>query len=147
VDALSVAAALLFLGALTLFPYGRDHLFQEANVHYNLGNLYYDAGDYDRAISEYRRALTVSDSAFYRVNLGNALTRKGRFEEAIDQYRQVLVKKPGFAKAHIQWAKALVEAGRMEEAREEYRKAVALGLVNRDLERKLRGGGSPVPRE
>jgi tetratricopeptide (TPR) repeat protein len=141
-DALPISAAVLFLGTLTLIPYGRDHLFQEANVHYNLGNLYYDAGNYDQAIPEYRQALAVSDSAFYRINLGNALTRKGRFEEAIDQYRQVISRKPGFAKAYIQWAKALVEQGRMAEALEQYRKAVALGLINRDLEVKLRGAAA-----
>jgi tetratricopeptide (TPR) repeat protein len=140
-DALPAALAVAVAGAFTLIPYGRDHLFQEANVHYNQGNLYYDLGDYDRAIDEYRQALAVSDFEFYRINLGNALTRKGRFEEAIDQYRQVTLRKPRFAKAHIQWAKTLAEQGRMEEALEQYRKALALGTASPDLEAKLRLAG------
>jgi len=142
-DALPVAATVVFVGALTLIPYGRDHLYQEANVHYNLGNLYYDAGDYDRAIPEYRQALQVSDFEFYRINLGNALTRKGRFDEAIEQYRQVIAKKPQFAKAYIQWAKALAEQGKTGEALEQYRKAVAMGVSSPDLEAKLSGAGAP----
>ena len=140
-DALPAAAVVVLLGALTLIPYGRDHLYQEANVHYNLGNLYYDAGDYDRAIPEYRQALQVSDFEFYRINLGNALTRKGRYDEAIEQYRHALAKKPRFAKAYIQWAKALVEQGKTAEALEQYRKAVAMGVRNRDLEAKISGAG------
>lgn len=140
-DALPAAAAVVLVGAITLIPYGRDHLFQEANVHYNLGNLHYDAGDYDRAIQEYHQALQVSDFEYYRINLGNALTRKGRYDEAIEQYRHVIAKKPQFAKAHIQWAKALLEQGKIAEALEQYRKAVALGLRNRDLEAKLPGAG------
>ena len=122
---LPAAAAVVLAGAITLIPYARDHIYQEANVHYNLGNLHYDAGDYDRAIQEYRQALRVNDFEFYRVNLGNALTRKGRYDEAVEQYRRALVKKPRFAKAHIQWAKTLIEQGKIAEARERYRKAVA----------------------
>src|SRR5262249_742278 len=36
-DAAPYAAAVLLLGTLTLVPYGRDHLIQDANVHYNTG--------------------------------------------------------------------------------------------------------------
>jgi tetratricopeptide (TPR) repeat protein len=142
-DALPPALAVAAAGALTLIPYGRDHLFQEANVHYNQGNLYYDLGDYDRATEEYRQALAVSDFEFYRINLGNALTRRGRFEEAIDQYRQVTLRKPRFAKAYVQWAKTLAEQGRTAEAQEQYRKALALGTASPDLEAKLRQTGLP----
>ncbi len=140
-EALPAAALILAAGALTLIPYQKDHLFQEANVHYNLGNLYYDTADYDRAILEYRQALTVSDADFYRINLGNALTRKGRYDEAIEQYKQVAARRPRFAKAYIQWAKALLEEGKREEALEQYRKALALGSNSPDLDVKLRETG------
>ncbi|HMC83015.1 MAG TPA: tetratricopeptide repeat protein, partial [Candidatus Polarisedimenticolia bacterium] len=136
-EAVPVFAVIVLAGGLTLFPYGRDHLVQEANVHYNVGNLYSDRGEYPRAIAEFERAIAVSDFEFYRINLGNALARTGRFSEAVEQYRQVSLRKPGFAKAYVQWAKALLQQGRTEEAREQYRKAVALGMRNEDLERKL----------
>ncbi len=141
-EAVPVAAVALFAGALTLIPYGRDHLFQEANVHYNVGNLYYDRGNYERAIREYQQALEVSDFEFYRINLGNAYARTGRPEEAIAQYRMVAGKKPRFAKAYLQWAKVLVEHGRKDEARDVYGKALALGARSPDVEAKL-GAGPP----
>ena len=141
-DALPVTMVLVILCGVTCIPLGRDHLFQEANVRYNAGNLFYDRGDYDTAIALYSQALEVNDFEFYRVNLGNALTRKGRFDEAIQQYRLVTQKKPRFAKAYVQWAKALVLQGRRDEAREVYARAVRLGLRSRELEPTL---GLPAP--
>lgn len=141
-DALPVALVLAILCGVTFIPLGRDHLFQEANVRYNAGNLFYDRGDYDTAISLYSQALEVNDFEFYRINLGNALTRKKRFDEAIQQYRLVSQKKPRFAKAYVQWAKALVLQGKREEAREVYSRAVNLGLRSRELEPALGLGGA-----
>ena len=143
-DALPIALVLLIFCGVTLIPLGRDHLFQEANVSYNAGNLFYDRGDYDTAIALYSQALEVNDFEFYRVNLGNALTRKGRFDEAIQQYRLVTQKKPRFAKAYVQWAKALVLQGKRDEAREVYARAVKLGVRSRELEPALgwSGGGA-----
>jgi len=143
-DALPAALLILILSGLTLVPLGRDHLFQEANVHYNAGNLFYDRGDYDTAIDQYRQALRVSDFEYYRINLGNALTRKGRYDEAIEQYRHASQKKPRFAKTYVQWAKALVQQGKLDEASGIYRKAVDLGVRNQDLESRFRGSPPPV---
>lgn len=146
-DALPVALVLVILTGVTLVPLGRDHLFQEANVRYNAGNLFYDRGDYDTAIALYSQALEVNDFEYYRVNLGNALTRKGRFDEAIQQYRLVTQKKPRFAKAYVQWAKALVLQGKREEAREIYARAVKLGVRSRELEPALGLGGAGAATE
>ncbi|MCI0410481.1 MAG: tetratricopeptide repeat protein, partial [Acidobacteria bacterium] len=79
-DALPAILIILIAGTLTLAPYGRDHLYQDANVHYNAGNLFYDRGEYDAAIDQYRQALQVNDFEYYRINLGNALTRKRRYD-------------------------------------------------------------------
>ena len=142
-DGLVVALPVLLLGGLTLVPYGSDHLFQEANVHYNAGNLFYDRGDYDTAIEEYRQALQVSDFEFYRVNLGNALTREKRYGEAVEQYRLAIQKNPRFAKAYIQWAKALAQQGSLAEARQIYQRATQLGMRNADVEKLLGGTSTP----
>ncbi len=147
IDALPSALVLIILIGVTLVPLGRDHLFQEANVRYNAGNLFYDRGDYDTAIALYGQALEVNDFEFYRVNLGNALTRKGRFDEAIQQYRLVTQRKPGFAKAYVQWAKALVLQGKRDEAREVYARAVKLGLRSRELEPALGPGAAGTATE
>jgi tetratricopeptide (TPR) repeat protein len=142
-DALPVLLLVLILSSFTLIPYRQDHLFQDANVHYNTGNLFYEEGDYDTAIREYQQALQVSDFEYYRVNLGNAFTRKGRFDEAVEQYRLVTIKKPGFAKAYVQWAKALALQGKVAEARAIYQKAVQLKTRNAEVEAMLNRAPTP----
>ncbi|HEU5179893.1 MAG TPA: glycosyltransferase family 39 protein [Candidatus Polarisedimenticolia bacterium] len=134
IHALPIALVLIILTGVTLVPLGRDHLFQEANVRYNAGNLFYDRGDYDTAITLYSQALEVNDFEYYRINLGNALRGKGRLDEAIQQYQLVAQKKPRFAKAYVQWAKVLVMQGKRDEARAIYARAVNLGLRSRELE-------------
>ena len=142
-DALPAILILLIASALTLAPFGRDHLVQDANVLYNTGNLYYDRGEYDAAIEQYGRALQVSDFEYYRINLGNALTRKGRYEEAIEQYRLASRKRPSFAKSYIQWAKTLALQGKMEEARSIYQRAVQLKSRSAEVEAMLSGTSRP----
>jgi 4-amino-4-deoxy-L-arabinose transferase-like glycosyltransferase len=136
-DALPMLLLILIAAGLTLIPFGRDHLYQDANVHYNAGNLFYDRGEYDTAIDQYQQALQVSDFEYYRINLGNALTRKKRYDEAVEQYRLASLKKPSFAKSYIQWAKTLVLQGRFDEARAVYQRAVRLNTRSSEVEAML----------
>ena len=142
-DALPAILVILIASAITLAPFGQDHLFQDANVHYNTGNLFYDRGEYDAAIDQYGQALQVSDFEYYRINLGNALTRKGRYDEAVEQYRLASQKRPGFAKSYIQWAKALALQGKLEEARAIYQRAVQLKSRSPEVESMLSGTAKP----
>ena len=142
-DALPASLIILIASALTLVPIGKDHLYQDANVHYNAGNLFYDRGEYDTAIDQYRQALLVSDHEYYRINLGNALTRKGRYDEAVEQYRLASQKRPAFAKSYVQWAKALALQGKLDEARSIYQRAVQLNTRNPEVEAMLSGTKQP----
>jgi tetratricopeptide (TPR) repeat protein len=63
-------------------------------------NLFFDTGDYDQAVTLYRRALEIiPDDPEVRTDLGTALSRLGRGPEAIDEFLAVLEKKPGFTTA------------------------------------------------
>ncbi len=64
---------------------------QEANVHYNAGNKYFEKEAYDEAVAEYRRAV-AGDPSNWRAyfNMGNTFVKLGRREEAIEAYRDVL---------------------------------------------------------
>jgi len=69
---------------------------QEANVHYNAGNQYYEIGRFEEAVGEYRRAV-AGDGRNWRAffNMGNTLQRLGRTAEALEAYRSVLEVNPG----------------------------------------------------
>jgi tetratricopeptide (TPR) repeat protein len=59
----------------------------EAPLHNRLGNLHYEAGEYDAAFSEYRQAVDADDdNPLYRRNCASALLRLGRWEDARAAY-------------------------------------------------------------
>lgn len=60
---------------------------QEANVHYNVGNLWAGKKRHDRALDEYRRAIEMDDTRYeFRFNMANSLRDLGRHAEAAAAY-------------------------------------------------------------
>lgn len=65
----------------------------DAFVNYNLGNVYYRLGLYDRATSAYSKAVAGADPdliARAQYNLGNAYFRLGDLKEAVRHYKLAL---------------------------------------------------------
>lgn len=74
-----------------------------ANLRKELGELYLALGQYDDAISEYRRALSVApEYSDLRIRLVAALRESGRTEEARKEVEAFLAESPGNAAALIQ---------------------------------------------
>jgi len=91
----------------------------------NLGLLYLQTGDVEKAIAQYGKALeTAPDDAEARNNLGSALFKKGELNEAIAQYRKALELKPDYADARNNLGNALKQKGDLEGAIAQYRKAL-----------------------
>ncbi len=71
--------------------------YDDGVLRYNLGNSLYRQGDYDRAISEYARALRddkfEDKSAVYH-NIGNALFEQQKYKEALASYRNSVIANP-----------------------------------------------------
>ncbi len=85
-------------GIIALALFGIFHLqidssavVQEANVHFNSGNKYYEKERFDEAVTEYRRSLRVNPKNWRAwFNMGNTYNKLGRRQEAIDSYRKAL---------------------------------------------------------
>ncbi|HEX8030185.1 MAG TPA: tetratricopeptide repeat protein, partial [Vicinamibacterales bacterium] len=59
----------------------------------NMGTIYYDQGDYQRAVNAYEAALLIRPlSAITHRNLGDAYTRLGRKDQALRAYRQAVAR-------------------------------------------------------
>lgn len=78
------------LRALEKFKKGA---FRSPQEHYNLGNAYYRAGQYEEAINTYKeiRSTDASLKAKLFHNLGNAYVRMEMFEEAREAYKKSLI--------------------------------------------------------
>jgi tetratricopeptide (TPR) repeat protein len=78
-----------------------------APAHINLGTLYYNQSDYEKAESYYRRAIEADPRyALAYFDLGNVLDETQRVEEAIAAYKSALRLAPTYADAHYNLALA-----------------------------------------
>jgi len=91
------------------------------------GNALEDAGEYDAALTLYRRAAQhAPDSARTHVNIGNALKLLGRIDEAIVAQRTALRLDPGHPGARCNLGALLHTAGDLAGAERELRAALGL---------------------
>ncbi len=98
-----------------------------APIHESLGAARLAAGEADRAIAAYRRALELAPGSPGALNgLGVALKTQGHLEEAIDCYQQAVARQPKMAEAHNNLGNALVQNGQADEALACYRQAIVL---------------------
>jgi len=96
-----------------------------ARVHYNMGNVYAERQEYEKAIGYFEAAVRLDpDYAVAITNLGLAHFRLGEIDIAIDSYRKALKIKPDLANAHNSLGIALQAKGKEDEARSEYEKAI-----------------------
>ncbi len=121
--------------------YGKEQRHQEAIVELEqalaikgdyadawveLGNIYHELGQLDRAEQAYRRALRLNPSiegVYY--NLGNLALGRGEVEVAIRLYRETLSRNPEFADAYNNLGQALESTDSLDAALRQYEQAVA----------------------
>jgi protein O-mannosyl-transferase len=96
-------------------------------AHINLGNVFFDRGDYQDAKEQYYQVLKIRpDFAQAHNNLGNILEREGKLEQAIAELNLTLQLKPDYAEAYNNLGIVLELQGKMKEAVDDYNKALQL---------------------
>ena len=112
---------------------------QEAAIQAQIGEVYYQQGDYEAALNCYQRALALSEKlqdqatqATYHNRIGRALEAQEIFEPAIDHYHQAatiyeaLNDPLGLSTAYDNLGAAYFHAGRPEEALDWYERDLAI---------------------
>lgn len=98
---------------------------EDANGHYNLGNLLARLGRTDEAIRRYRRTLEITpEKTEARFNLGNMFLNQDRLDEAEREYRTALETWPDHSGTLTNLAIVLARRDRTAEAAPFYRRAV-----------------------
>ncbi len=78
-------------------------------AHNNLGNLVLQKNEVERALREFRAALSIKENyAEAQNNLGNTLLQTGRVDEAITHLQRALEVRPTFSDAENNLANALI---------------------------------------
>ena len=100
---------------------------------YNLGNLYFNEGDYEKASRMWEITLEKKPDmmAVYN-NLGVAYERAGDYTKAEQFYRKLLTGHSN-STVHSNLAKVLMKQGRLEEASKSFEDAIAAGDDSDDL--------------
>jgi tetratricopeptide (TPR) repeat protein len=102
-----------------------------AIIRSNLGALYYDSLQFDRAIAEWQLALAQKPDNIVTMNaLGIGYTRVGRYAEAEAMFQQALAAKPLWGDSHFNRAQLLQKTGRMPEALQEFKQGVTLSPLS-----------------
>jgi len=102
------------------------------NLHKELGELYLALGQFDEAIFEYRKALTIAPMyPDLRVRLVTALREAGRVDQAMAEVDAFLQESPGNAGALIQKGILLYMAGNRTKARGAWEEALYRDPLNK----------------
>ncbi|MDE2260609.1 MAG: tetratricopeptide repeat protein, partial [Betaproteobacteria bacterium] len=125
--ALGVSLQMQGKDAVPALQKATELLPDDAEAHYNLGNVLKDLGQLDEAMASYRRAIGIKpDFAEAHSNLGVIQQGLGLNDEAMASCCRALELKPGFAEAHSNLGNALKGLGQINEAVASYRLALKL---------------------
>ncbi|OGW40261.1 MAG: hypothetical protein A2010_02885 [Nitrospirae bacterium GWD2_57_9] len=92
-------------------------------VYLNIGRLYRDQKDYDKAVEAYGEAKRHANQDFIIYELGSTLLDAGRVKEAIKEFREGVIMSPQNANIRLSLGIALLKDGNKKSAMEEFRKA------------------------
>ena len=113
-------AVLAFQKALLIKP-------DDAQAHYNMGNVLKDQEKFEEALGSYRKALSLKpDYSEAYLNMGNVLKDQGSLEGAFAAYKKALSIKPDYSEAYFNMGNALKDQEKYEEAIAAYNKAINL---------------------
>jgi tetratricopeptide (TPR) repeat protein len=99
----------------------------DERAHFLLGNGYFGRQDYDRAIEQYRAALTLNPRFSPAYNLlGYAYRAVKKYGDAETSFRKYIELIPGDPNPYDSYAELLMKTGRFEESVAQYRKALSV---------------------
>ncbi len=110
----------LFLSATQVSP-------RSARAHFNLGNMYKERNELEKAAEHYRTAYTIAPNYGAPLNgLGDILLQQGHTEQAIAIFKQVIQMEDRYFPAHHNLGTAYAKIGQWEDALREFQRTIEL---------------------
>ena len=120
----------------TLWTHALEVTSDNDFAHNNLGYLYADSGQGDKAVSHFEAAAKIRQaktnkhynvgSAFVEMNLADALARKGESDEAMVHYQQAIALEPNYADAYYNRGSLLLAKGQIDDAIADWERTLQL---------------------
>ncbi len=98
--------------------------FTNYDAFVNLGNSLFEKQDYDEALADYHKALSLKADANIYVLLGNTYAAKHQFKQALDFYYKAINKNPDYKLAYFNLGIAYVQTRRLPEAEDAFIKTI-----------------------
>ena len=119
----------LILIALALFisACATPKVENNAEAYTNRGAAYHEKGQYDKAISDYDKAIEINPKyAHAYVNRGTAYRKKGQYDKAISDCNKAIEINPRYAHAYLIRGHAYLDGGQRAKACKDFKKAERL---------------------
>lgn len=97
-----------------------------------MGNLAFNAGDYETSATYYQRAIEVNNPPYSYYGLGRSLEKLDNYSGAYDAYTQAITRNPRFAEAYPYLGEVAIRVGQRDVAVEALQTAVQLGSADAD---------------
>lgn len=117
-----VIAGFLFFYTFVSF----QPVYGEFDAYIHLGDIEYEAENYQQAVEYYNRALFYQDNALAYMNMGNALARLKDFRSAVSSYQKAINRDHDNLLTHFNLAFAYTQMGNFQEAIKEYNTCIEL---------------------
>ncbi|MFA6450087.1 MAG: tetratricopeptide repeat protein [bacterium] len=97
----------------------------EAQEHYSYGKVFFERGEPERAVDEFKTALDMEpDNANVLIGLGQCYLTLQKIDGAVDALEKAVQHTPEFADAHYFLGRAYMEMGLREKATNEFKEAL-----------------------
>ncbi len=116
-------AALFILGVCTLIP---EYNFNNYDAYMNLGNSSFEKHEYDEALSNFQKAVSLKADANSYVLLGNAYAAKNDYKKAIESYYKAINQNPDYYLAYFNMGIAYTQIKNLGEAERLFAKTIEL---------------------
>jgi Flp pilus assembly protein TadD len=119
--------------AARLYGHSLEATPRSAKLHYNLGAVLEERGDFTEAGGEYKKAVVLEP--YYEpalAGLGNVDLNLGRAKEASQMFQKALQLKPDDLKTITNYGTALESLGEIDAAKTQYQRAISLAPGNDD---------------
>ncbi|MBM3152971.1 MAG: tetratricopeptide repeat protein, partial [Chloroflexi bacterium] len=116
-----------------------------ANRFIEIGLEFRDGGDYEKAISYFRQALSVAaDNLQAQVNIALAYMAQDQLEQAVLEFEKALAlddedvaSRAGLCEAHLKLGDAAMQKGRLKEAAKSYQRVLAINAEHTEARQRM----------